>query len=33
METHALRFDFSPAGRVSRAEVILMQDPSLVEPQ
>ncbi len=32
-ETHALRFDFSPAGRVARAEVILMNDPSLVEPQ
>lgn len=31
-ETHALRFDFSAAGRVSRAEVILMGDPSLVEP-
>ena len=30
--THALRFDFTPAGRVSRAEVILMADPSLVEP-
>lgn len=30
--THALRFDFSPAGRVTRAEVILMEDPSLVEP-
>lgn len=30
--THALRFDFSAAGRVSRAEVILMEDPSLVEP-
>ena len=32
-ETHALRFDFSSSGRVSRAEVILMTDPSLVEPQ
>lgn len=32
-ETHALRFDFTAAGRVSRAEVILMSDPSLVEPQ
>ncbi len=31
-ETHALRFDFSPAGRVVRAEVVLMSDPSLVEP-
>lgn len=31
-ETHALRFDFSPAGRVTRAEVVLMRDPSLVEP-
>ncbi len=31
-ETHALRFDFSPAGRVTRAEVVLMSDPSLVEP-
>ena len=30
--THALRFDFTPAGRVSRAEVILMADPTLVEP-
>ena len=30
--THALRFDFTPAGRVSRAEVVLMADPSLVEP-
>lgn len=30
--THALRFDFTAAGRVSRAEVILMADPSLVEP-
>ena len=32
-ETHALRFDFTAAGRVSRAEVILMSDPTLVEPQ
>lgn len=32
METHALRFDFSSAGRVTRAEVILMRDPGLVEP-
>ena len=31
-ETHALRFDFTPAGRVSRAEVVRMTDPSLVEP-
>ena len=31
-ETHALRFDFRPDDRVSRAEVILMRDPSLVEP-
>lgn len=31
-ETHALRFDFTPAGRVSRAEVIRMADPTLVEP-
>lgn len=31
-ETHALRFDFSPAGRVTLAEVVLMRDPSLVEP-
>lgn len=31
-QTHALRFDFSPAGRVTRAEVILMSDPTLVEP-
>lgn len=30
--THALRFDFTPAGRVSRAEVVLMPDPALVEP-
>lgn len=30
--THALRFDFTAAGRVSRAEVVLMTDPSLVEP-
>lgn len=30
--THALRFDFSAAGRVTRAEVVLMSDPSLVEP-
>ncbi len=30
--THALRFDFTSAGRVSRAEVVLMTDPSLVEP-
>lgn len=30
--THALRFDFTAAGRVSRAEVVLMSDPSLVEP-
>ena len=31
-ETHALRFDFSTAGRVTRAEVVRMSDPSLVEP-
>ncbi|MBR5196377.1 MAG: hypothetical protein IKW48_09620 [Akkermansia sp.] len=31
-DTHALRFDFSAAGRVTRAEVVLMTDPSLVEP-
>ena len=30
--THALRFDFTAAGRVSRAEVVLMADPTLVEP-
>ena len=29
---HALRFDFTAAGRVSRAEVVLMEEPSLVEP-
>lgn len=31
-QTHALRFDFTAAGRVSRAEVVLLDDPSLVEP-
>ena len=31
-QTHSLRFDFSAAGRVTRSEVILMSDPSLVEP-
>ncbi len=31
-EIHALRFDFSPSGRVSRAEVVLMKEPSLTEP-
>lgn len=29
---HALRFDFTAAGRVSRAEVVLMEEPTLVEP-